>query len=149
MPSTRPGADDDHVIHVLRESAHVLSLDRGLPPHIVKTDDQVGAALTAPGNLQALTATVDRSIRIRAGREWRPRPAHARYRVGESVGVVPASAKHHVPLGRKFTALKPTVPIRARTGVLRTFAVVRHIHGNGLRSRERRFESCRGHSSKT
>jgi hypothetical protein len=28
-----------------------------------------------------------------------------------------------------------------------TFSLVRHVHGNGLRSRERRFESYRGHWS--
>jgi hypothetical protein len=30
----------------------------------------------------------------------------------------------------------------------RTFPLVRRVHGNGLRSRERRFESCREHWSK-
>jgi hypothetical protein len=43
VSSTWPGADDDHVVRVLRKPAHVLSLDRDLAPHIVKTDDRVGA----------------------------------------------------------------------------------------------------------
>ena len=35
----RPGADDDHVVHVLRRSAHGLRIDRARPQHIVKTDN--------------------------------------------------------------------------------------------------------------
>ena len=34
----RPGADDDHVVYVLRRSAHAARIDRAGPQHIVKTD---------------------------------------------------------------------------------------------------------------
>ena len=41
-------------------------------------------------------------------------------------------------------------PIRARGKTrVSVFALVRAVQGNSLRSRERRFESCRGHSSET
>jgi hypothetical protein len=82
---------------------------------------------------------VDRSIRIRTGRKRRrPPSACSSPGSGEPVGVVPTSAKHHVRLARKFTALKPTVPDTCpdRTPES-TFSLVRCLHSNSLRSRER------------
>ena len=39
-----PGADDAHVIQAHRRSARELSIDWALPLHIVKADNQIGAA---------------------------------------------------------------------------------------------------------
>ena len=37
-----PGADDDHVVHVVFTLAHGLSLDRAWPQHIVRLGNEVG-----------------------------------------------------------------------------------------------------------
>ena len=84
-------------------------------------------------------AAVDRPTRIRISRE-RLRPATYRpvSGIGEDVGVRSASR----------AALKPTVPDTCpdRTPAS-TFTLVRRVYSNPLRSRERRFESYRGHWS--
>jgi len=40
-----PDADHDHVVHVLRRSAHRLRIDRDQPQHIVKADNYIGTGL--------------------------------------------------------------------------------------------------------
>jgi hypothetical protein len=61
---------------------------------------------------------------------------------GNARGDVTA-AERHAP-GRPDRAVPDTRPGRTPAS---TFPQARGMHGNGLRSRERRFESCRGHCS--
>jgi hypothetical protein len=60
----------------------------------------------------------------------------------------PRPVTHHRPPARPCPAVIRPVPNTCPEGSpTSTFALVRAVQSNGLRSRERRFESCRGHSS--
>jgi hypothetical protein len=95
-------------------------------------------------------------------RRWRAIPighgastAAARYncplRPAEVRGQVwrPPAVKHHVRRQGRAD-VRPAMPdtCPGRTPV-KTFWLVRRVHSNPLRSRERRFESCRGHFEST
>ena len=62
--------------------------------------------------------------------------------VATPAGETPWTAGKAMPCG--FPPVPDTCPGRTPASM---FRLVRRIHGNGLRSRERRFESCRGHCS--
>ena len=94
-------------------------------------------------------AAVDRPARIPTGREPRRSPVHARQRYrrkcwcGATIRERPYAAdkvrRPQVGCARYMPGQDSTEDV----------SLVRRAQSNPLRSRERRFESCRGHCSKT